>query len=119
MGVLLPAANIFSTAFSSSLADVKANESCICGAGWRAGLSSTIMKGPVASYAAGPFPCFTFDVHVRCIGAVMYWDRKPWTAEGSASATSLACDSVVSSNPAINTASCTIYVLAVVQQLKN
>merc|ERR1719174_2157411 len=61
MGVLLPLASSFAAAFSSSLADVKANESCICGAGWRAGLSS-----------------MTFDVHARCIGAVMYLDRKPW-----------------------------------------
>merc|ERR1719174_1181405 len=113
MGVLLPLASSFAAAFSSSLADVKANESCICGAGWRAGLSS-----------------MTFDVHARCIGAVMYLDRKPWSAMlesdlsrtiqflGSASATSLACDSTMRSNPAMSTASCAITVLAGLQQYK-
>merc|ERR1719463_875041 len=49
------------------------------------------------------------DVHERCVGAVMYWERKPW----SAFATSLACDSAMSSNPATSTASFAITMLAV------
>ena len=58
------------------------------------------------------------DVHERCVGAVMYWDRKPWTAEGSASATSLACDPTMRSNPALSTARRAITVLARLQQYK-
>jgi hypothetical protein len=48
----------------------------------------------------------------------MYLDKKPWTAEGSASATSLACDSTVRSNPAMSTASCAITVLLVYSNTK-